>query len=108
VQLSHSTKRAFLIPVTGLVVAYVRHAINNKQWDSVEQALVSWIIHSIALMVFFLATSAVILWSHEFFLGRKYKGNLEEEPQFYILMTVLVAAVSIYLISHAPGGYNDD
>jgi predicted secreted protein len=92
-------------------VAYVRHGVNTqwKSWDSVEQIAIWWFIHTIALFLFMAITSAAILRSHEFFIGHKPEQNADENVPFYVLMTVLIAAVSIYLLSHwIPSGDYDD
>jgi hypothetical protein len=102
VRVSAEVKRGCLIPVTGLVVGYVRHGINKQwgAWDSIEQILGYWFIHTIALVLFMVISSAIILQLHEFFLGYKAEGRTEEELPVYVLMTVLIGAVAIFLMSH--------
>jgi hypothetical protein len=61
------------------------------------------------LMVFMVIASAVILRTQEFFLCYKPKNGTDKEMPFYVVMTVLIAAVSIYLVAHwTPSGGNDD
>jgi hypothetical protein len=76
---------------------------------SVEQFFISWFIHTIALLLFMVITSAVILRFHEFFVGCKPEQHAEESVPFYVVMTVLIAAVSIFSLSHCvPSGDYDD
>ena len=54
-------------------------------------------------------TSAVILRCHRFFFGRQADGDAEEALPFYVVTTVLMAAVSIFLLSHwIPSGDLED
>jgi hypothetical protein len=89
--------------VTGLVVAFVRHALQtHRMWDSFGQFLVSWVIHTVAVIVLMAIALVPILWFHKFFLGYEYEGTKKksEELSFYLLMTVLVASVCIFLVAH--------
>jgi hypothetical protein len=93
--MGYTPKRLCLVLITSLVVAYVRHGVNThwKSWDSIEQIAISWFVHALALLLFILITSAIILRSHEFWLGHKPASNAEEDVSFNVLMTVLIAAV---------------
>jgi hypothetical protein len=87
--------------VTGLIVAFVRHDLEAHRavWDSFEQFLVSWLIHTVALAFLLAFVGFAILQLHKFFLGVDVKDNWFE-VWFYTLMTVLVASVFIFLIAH--------
>jgi hypothetical protein len=96
-----------LTALTGLVVAYVRHGLRHhwKFWDSIGDFLGAWFIHTIGVALLMAAALAAIIYSHKFFLGydRKEYGR---EVTFYILMTILTAALGIIVVSHWP--YSDD
>ena len=90
--------------VTGLAVAFVRHDLQNPRvaWDSLANFAASWFIHTIAVMVLMAIAFASILRFHKFFLGYEAKGfkNEVEALSYYVLMTVLVASVCIFLMAH--------
>jgi hypothetical protein len=48
------TKQGALWVLTGLAVAYVRHGLetNWAWWESVEQFLIAWFVHSMRLALF--------------------------------------------------------
>ena len=74
-----------------------------------QQILTSWFIHTLGLLLFMTITSAVILRCHRFFFGRQADGDAEEALPFYVVTTVLMAAVSIFLLSHwIPSGDLED
>jgi hypothetical protein len=88
--------------VTGLVVAFARHDLETQRvaWDRFEQFLVSWIIHTVGLVVLVGIVAFVILRFHKYFLGEVPKDNTFQQVWYYILMTVLVASVCIFLAAH--------
>ena len=97
--------------ITGLVVAFVRHDLEKHRvvWDSVEQFLVAWFVHTIAIMVLTAIAAVPILRFHKFFLGYEREGFKDkiEELSFYILMTALVASICIFFIAHYVPTYDD-
>jgi hypothetical protein len=97
--------------VTGLVVAFVRHDLQEHQivWDSFGQFLISWFIHTIALFILMAIVGASILHLQKFFLGHErkgFKGEIEEIG-FHIFMTILVASICILFIAHYVPTYDD-
>jgi hypothetical protein len=88
--------------VTGLVVAFVRHELETHQvvWDTFEQFLVSWIIHTVGLTVLGGIAAFAILRFHKFFLGEEPKDNSFQQVWYYILMTALVASLWIFFAAH--------
>jgi hypothetical protein len=97
---------------TALVVALVRHGLETKwaSWESVGLLLGSWLIHTFALhFLFFGAGYAISRW-HKFFLGDERDQFVHRlEFQYYIITTVLVAAVAIGVLSvFGPFAGSDD
>jgi hypothetical protein len=92
-----------LVIFTGLVVAYVRHGLQHhwKPWDSYEDFFVAWFIHTVGVALLIGVTLGSIIYSHKFFLGydRKEYGG---EVTFYVVMTILVAALGIALVALLP------
>ena len=88
--------------VTGLAVAFVRHELETHQvvWHTFEQFLVSWILHTVGLTVLVGIAAFAILQFHKFFLGEGAQDNRFTQVWYYILMTVLVASVCIFLAAH--------
>jgi uncharacterized membrane protein YidH (DUF202 family) len=54
----------------------------------------------VGLTVLVAIAGFAILRFHKFFLGEEPKDNRFEQVWFYILMTVLVASVCIFLVAH--------
>ena len=103
-------RQAGLIPIVGLAVGYVRHGLATQwaSWVSVEQFFGYWFIHTVALLLFTVISGAVILHTHEFFLGEKPKYDIEDVI-FNVVMTVLLAVVAIYFVAHwTPTGNDED
>jgi len=88
--------------VTGLVVAFVRHELETHQvvWDTFEQFLVSWILHTVGLVVFVGIAAFAILRFHKLFLGEESKDNRFAQVWYYILMTALVGSVCVFIAAH--------
>jgi hypothetical protein len=104
VKLDSETRITTLTIGTALVVAFVRHGLETKwaSWEGVGQLLTGWLIHTIALyFLFFGAGFAISQW-HKFFLGDERDPIVHRlEFQYYIITTVLVAAVAIGVLSAA-------
>jgi MFS superfamily sulfate permease-like transporter len=98
-----------LVIFTGLVVAFVRHGLQHhwKAWDSWEDFFIAWFIHTVAVALLVAGSMAAIIFSHKFFLGYN-KEDYGRELTFYILMTILVAAVGILFVASAPPSDDDD
>jgi hypothetical protein len=90
--------------LAGLSVAFVRHDLERGRvlWDSFEQFLVSWFVHTAAVVVLMVIAIFLILRFHKFFFGYEHEGskNKYEELGFYILMTVIAASISIFFVAH--------
>jgi len=88
--------------VTGLVVAFVRHELETHQvvWDTFEQFLASWILHTVGLVVFVGIAAFAILRFHKLFLGEEPKDNRFAQVWYYILMTALVGSVCVFIAAH--------
>jgi prolipoprotein diacylglyceryltransferase len=99
-----------LIPATGLIVSYVRHGVATgwSSWDSIHQVFVYWLIHTMGLMLFIPIAGGIIFSTQKFFLGYKPQKEHTEEIIFYVMMTILIAAVSIYVVAHWPAGGDYD
>jgi hypothetical protein len=92
-----------LMIFTGLVVAYVRHGLQHhwKPWDSWGDFFGAWFVHTMGVAVLMAIAAAAIIYSHKFFLGYD-KESYGRELTFYIVMTILVAAIGIAFIAHSP------
>lgn len=92
-----------LVIFTGLVVAFVRHGLQHhwKAWDLWEDFFLAWFFHTMAVALLMAASMAAIIFSHKFFLGYN-KEDYGRELTFYILMTILVAALGILVVAHWP------
>jgi MFS superfamily sulfate permease-like transporter len=92
-----------LVIFTGLVVAWVRHGVQHhwKSWGSWEAFFVAWFIHTMALAVLIVAALAAIIFTHKFFLGYD-KKDYGRDLTFYIVMTILVAALGIAIVANSP------
>ena len=103
--MSASEWRLFGLQIaTGLAVTFVRHDLEKHRvaWDSLGDFLITWFIHTIALLVLIAITTVPILRFHKFFVGHELstsKGDVETVG-FYVLMTVLVASVCIFFVAH--------
>lgn len=93
---------------TGLVVAYVRQGLQHhwKLWDSIGDFVLAWVIHTMGVAVLMAAALAAIIYSHKFFLGYE-KKEYGRELTFYILTTILMAALGIAVVAHWPSSDGD-
>jgi hypothetical protein len=89
-----------LLIFTGLVVTFVRHALDPHRvhWDFV-QFLSELFVHTVGVAVLSAFAYMAIFMSHEFFLGEELKDLSDKRLWFYIWMTVLVASVCILLVA---------
>jgi hypothetical protein len=96
------TREYLLIIITGLAVANVRHSLEHhgKSFDTWGDFFVSWFVHTFAILLLGAIALAAILYSHKFFLGQSMPDI--QGIFFYIVMTVLVGALCIWVI-----GMND-
>jgi len=101
----HSNPRVTgLAALAGLVVAYVRHAVqyHRYSWDSLLDFLGWWLIHYIAVILVVGITYAVTRGKESLLFGRNeslHKLTLEE-GMIYGSIIIIVAAISIFLIAH--------
>ena len=75
-------KGLYLVLVTGFVFGSVRHGV-HKRWDSWEQILVYWFVHTWALLLFALLAGAAIIYSHRLFLGYDYDTQKESPAALF-------------------------
>ena len=91
-----------LVIFTGLIVAYVRHGLQHhwKAWIW-ENFFISWFVHTIGVVLLMGVSLAAIFFSHKFFRGYDCKQDARE-LMFYIVMTILVAALGIAFVANSP------
>lgn len=96
-----------LVIFTGLVVTWVRHGLQYhwKAWSSWGDFFAEWFVHTMGVTLLIGVAFAAIIYSHKFFLGydRKEHGR---ELTFYIVMTILAAALGIAVVANWP--HSDD
>jgi hypothetical protein len=100
-----SEARVNLLTVgTALVVTLVRHGVDSNRvpWDGVGPVLGSWFIHTIAVFLIIACASFAIGWWHRIFLGED-RDILASRVgfQYYITVTLLVAAVAVLIVKAA-------
>lgn len=83
-----------LLVFTGLVVSWVRHGLEHhwKAWDSWGDFFGYWFFHTMGVILLMGIAFAAIIYTHKFFLGYERK-EYDRELTFYVLMTLLVAAL---------------
>jgi hypothetical protein len=115
-RLGHPTRQALLLVATALVVILVRAGLHPSfpagdtgWWASVENLLVGWFIHTVALLLLVAIAAALIVRFHRLFLGHPapWPDGSFDDVTFYVLMTVLVATVSIYVVANATPSFDD-
>ncbi len=88
----------------GLVVAYVRHAIqyHRYSWDSIIEFLGWWFIHYIAVIFVLGIAYAITRGNSSFLLGRSetLRKLTLEEGMIYGCIIIIVAAVAVFFIAH--------
>jgi hypothetical protein len=106
--MSNDKKLIGLQVVTGLVVSWLRRNLQYGRfrdfpWNGFEDFLVSWIAHTVGVVLVAVAAGVPIMLLHKFFLGyspstdKDYKDKFEE-LLFYSSMTMLVASVCIFYL----------
>jgi hypothetical protein len=98
VRWDYETKSIALTVFTGLTVSWVWHGLEThwKSFASWEQFFISWFIGVVILSVF---VTAAVIFTHRFFLGSDFKDSYERLT-FYIVMTLLVSAISVAVIAN--------
>jgi hypothetical protein len=100
-----------LTVITALVVALVRHGLETKSasWEGLGQLLMWWFIHTIALYFLIIGAGVSIARWYKFFLDDQRDFTVRRlEYQYYVAMTVLVAAIAIgFLAVAGPFGSDD-
>jgi hypothetical protein len=90
-----------LVVITGLVVYFVREDLHPSPrtvgWASIEHLLTGWFINTMGVFLFSVIAGACIMRFHKFFVGSPEPDV--EEVVYYVVMTVLVAAISIYVLT---------
>ena len=94
-----------LAVIAGLFVAYDRQVLQYHRywWDSVFDFLISWFVDYIAV-IFVVGIAYAISRRNVFFLvGRseRLRDLTLDEAMIYGFIIVIVAAVAIFLITHA-------
>jgi hypothetical protein len=102
--LSAQTKLALLSVVAALAVTYVRHELQSHwHWaPSIEEFLVSWLVHWFALAFLTGVAAAIAIWCNRFFLGYEWEDTSKGILEFYyhVLVVALVASVLIAFIAN--------
>ncbi len=103
-KLSLRVRRGILLAVTSLVVAYVRSFLQYHQyiWGSIEQFLISWLIHYLAILFLIIVSLVFINMDAHFFLGKDAKSSdiTKDEFTVYVSVVLLIAALAIFLLAH--------
>ena len=90
--------------ITGLVVTFVRHDLDKQRvpLDTWFNLLISWVVHTIGIMVLAGLASIAIMRFHKFFVGYEYKAQKDwlEELPYAVVMTILVATIAIFFVAH--------
>jgi hypothetical protein len=94
---------------TGLVVLFVRHTLDPHHWGpwvgeafwpwGVVSFLLAWFLHTIAVVALVAFAGFAIMQFHKFFLGYELEKWDFNSLGYYVMMTVLVAAVCILLVA---------
>ena len=94
-----------LAVIAGLFVAYDRQVLQHHRywWDSVFDFLISWFVHYIAVILVVGVAYAISRGNVSFLLGRseRLRDLTLDEAMIYGFIIVIVAAVAIFLITHA-------
>ena len=82
---SAQTKLALLSVVAALLVAYVRHGLESHwaAWNSIEQFLVFWLVHWVAITVLAALAVALAIRCNRFFLGYEWESTTKHNLEFY-------------------------
>ena len=85
---------------TGLVVSWLRHGLQYhwKAWNSWEDFLLGWFIHTMGVGLLVAVALAAIIFSHKFFLGYN-KEEYGRELTFYIVITILACALGVAFLA---------
>lgn len=106
---SPRARQSVLVVATGLVVVLVRHGLEShwQPFDSVEQLLVGWLIHSIGVLLLSGIAAAAIASSSRFFTGGKQAPDLEDLVT-YALITILIGTIAILVVASWPERDEED
>lgn len=106
---SEPNRGLVLFLFTGLVVSWVRHGLQHhwQAFPSWKLFFIYWFVHTLGIAVFTLVAGAVIIGTHNFFLGYKWRED-KGELMFYIVMTVLVGALSLAFLANYRSNDIDD
>ena len=110
--LSLRARRGILLGITSFVVAYVRSFLQYHLyfWGSIEQFLISWLIHYLAILFLIIVSLVFIKMDAHFFLGKDTKSSSITMDEFtvYVSVVLLIAAVAIFLLAHLqPAGMDN-
>jgi prolipoprotein diacylglyceryltransferase len=88
----------------GLVVSWVRNGLQHhwRSFPSWGWFFTLWIVHIFGVVLFCGIALAAIIYTHKLFLGYNLKNRDGNELYFYIVMTVLVGALSVAALTHLP------
>jgi hypothetical protein len=100
-KLDHPARQVLLVVITGLVVYFVRTGLHSSPptagWASIEHLLPKWFINTMGVLLLGVIAGACIMHFYKFFVGSPEPDV--EEVMFYVVMTVLIAAISIYVLA---------
>ena len=99
----YSIKRVLLLVLTSLVVSYVRTYLQyHHLWKSIGQFFLSWLIHSVALVLVIWIVGFCIEKVQKFFLGdiAQHKTPTFEEAIVYVSIVVLVLSFIIFILAN--------
>ena len=97
----HLTRLALLLVGAALGVTLIRNDLSHAA-DSGWDFLSDWFAHTFCLLLLLPLAIASIIRFHKFFVGHP-KAALEDsyhEVAFYVLMTVLVATLGVFMLMH--------
>jgi hypothetical protein len=94
-KLNHRARLAVLALATAFVFTLAR-AGEGSWWDF----LGGWFAHLVAVLLLGIVAAASITRFHKFFLGRPppWPSSEADEVGFYVLMTLLVAAIAMFML----------
>ena len=71
-----------------------------RSFPSWESFFTLWIVHTFGVLLLCGIALAAIIFTHKLFLGYNSKDRDGNELYFYIVMTILVGALSVAILAH--------
>ena len=93
-------KSIALLVVTGLLVSWIARGLDThwKSFPSWRVFFVSWLIHTLGVVMLVAVVGGAIVGTHRFFLGSEHNGD-HAKLTFYVITAVLVSAICIAIIA---------